>query len=312
MKVYGLGLIGLLLSLSCLSGKGQVTVEVFPEQQQFLTAEALPVAVRITNRSGQALRLGADEDWLTFGFESSDGRGVAKLGEAPVQGEFVLESSEVATKRVNLQPYFALMEPGRYLLTATVRIKEWNQEVQSAPRELNIIAGAKLWEQEVGIPRAAGATNTAPEVRRYILQQANYLKGQIRLYLRVLDGYGRVVRVFPVGKMISFSRPEPQVDKACNLHVLYQDGPTSFNYTLFDLDGTVVRHQTYEYTLTKPRLTLDREGDIKVTGGARRLSQTDVPPPTDEEWAQTARDAAAALQAAQPTNDVKKPKRAKR
>src|SRR5262245_31982051 len=83
----------------------QVRVEVTLDQEQFLSGEALPAAVRVTNRSGQTLHLGGQPDWLTFSVESREGSIVVKNGEVPVLGEFTLESSKVATKVADLAPY---------------------------------------------------------------------------------------------------------------------------------------------------------------------------------------------------------------
>src|SRR5215813_6939117 len=109
--------LGILL-VSIVSGSAQVTVEVTQEQQQFLPGEELKAVVRITNLSGQTLHLGGEDDWLTFALESREGTVVPKVGEAPVLGEFVLESSKVAIKRVDLAPYFSLAQPGRYQIVA--------------------------------------------------------------------------------------------------------------------------------------------------------------------------------------------------
>lgn len=283
MKSFGFGVGLLLVSLASLPA--QVTVEVTQEQDQFLPGEAIPVAVRITNRSGEPLRLGADPDWLTFSIDARDGFVVPKNGEAPVAGEFVLETSKVAIKRVDLAPYFNLPQPGRYGIVANVHIKDWNRDVASRPKYFNVIEGAKFWEQEVGVPNPAGAGGGPPEVRKYILQQVNYLKGQLRLYLRVMDGYGKTLRVFPIGPMVSFGRPEPQVDRLSQLHVLYQNGAYSFSYTIFNLNGEVVTHQTYDYATTRPRLRTDDDGNITVVGGSRRVTPNDVPPPEQKEGA---------------------------
>lgn len=276
MKTSGLGAVLLLVSL--VSASSQVTVEVTQGQDQFLQGESLPVAVRITNRSGQPLHLGAESDWLTFSMESRDGFVVPRNGEAPVAGEFVLESSKVAVKRVDLAPYFALTRAGRYGIVANVHIKDWGRDVTSRPHYFDIIDGARLWEQEVGVPKAPGSADAAPEMRRYVLQQANYIKGQLRLYLRVTDGYGKAIRVFQVGPMVSFGQPEPQVDRLSNLHVLYQYGPVSFSYSEFDLNGNILARQVYDYTGTRPRLKMDDDGKISVTGGSRRLTANDIPP----------------------------------
>ncbi|HEY5910777.1 MAG TPA: hypothetical protein VJA21_09265 [Verrucomicrobiae bacterium] len=280
MKVSGLGAI--LLAGSLLPACGQMTVEVTQDQDQFLEGESLPVAVRIANRSGQTLRLGAAEDWLSFTIESREGPVVSKIGEAPVKGEFDLESSEIATKRVDLVSYFAPMAPGHYAIVATVHVKEWNRDIASPPRYFDVIDGTRLWEQEVGVPTAPGVSNAAPELRKYILQQANYLRSQVRLYLRITDSYGKTYRVFPIGNLVSFSRPEPQVDRFSRLHVLFQNGPTRFSYSSFDLDGTLLARQTYDYVGARPRLRVDDDGAISVFGGVRRTTASDVPPPVFE------------------------------
>jgi hypothetical protein len=159
-----------------------------------------------------------------------------------------------------------------------VRITEWGQTVSSQPKNFNIIEGAKLWEQEFGVPTAPGATNPVPEVRKYILQQANFLKGKLRLYLRLSDVTGtKVFRVVPVGVILSFSRPEPRIDKFSNLHLLYQNWAHSFSYTVFTPDGEIVERQTYDYTDTRPRLQMDTEGRISVVGGLRRVTSNGSP-----------------------------------
>ena len=90
----------------------QLAVEVTLEQDRISAERDVPVAVRITNRSGQPLHLGAVANWLTFNVESADDFIVVKNGEVPVLGEFDLGSSQVATKRVDLQPYFGLIAAG--------------------------------------------------------------------------------------------------------------------------------------------------------------------------------------------------------
>src|ERR1019366_10553485 len=108
LLVFGLAV------LACFRASAQVDVELSLNQNYFLPSEAVPLAVKITNRSGQQLHLGADADWLTFNVESSDGFVVIKNADVPVQGEFDLETSQLAIKRVDLQPYFAMTKPGRY------------------------------------------------------------------------------------------------------------------------------------------------------------------------------------------------------
>jgi hypothetical protein len=253
----------------------QVSVELALDQDQFLPNESVRLAVKITNRSGQPVQLGADANWLKFSVESVDGLVVVKNGEVPVVEEFDLESSQMATKRVDLQPYFAMGKPGRYKVTATVRIKAWSLAITSAPKHFDVINGAELWSQVFGV---VVATNAAPEPRKYTLIEANYLREQLRLYVEVGTGDGaHVFKVAALGPLVSFSAPEAQVDRVSQLHVLWQTGAQSFSHTIVSPDGTVILRDTYENFNSRPHLTVNAGGEIVVQGGVRRSKPTDLP-----------------------------------
>ena len=261
-----------MLSLAC--GTAQVSVEVALEQEQFLRDESLPVKVRITNRSGRTLKLGRDADWLTFTVESREGRNVKRVGELPVKEEFTVESSMVATRRVDIARSFDLEMPGRYTVAAQVKIPEWDQELQSATKGFEVVRGAPLWEQLVGLPGNGGT----PEVRKYVLQQANVKR--LTLYARVTDeNEHKTFKLLPVGHMVSFSRPEAQVDKASNLHLLFQTGARSFSYSMITPDGDLVLRQRHDYSGSRPVLRAMEDGRILVAGGQRMFANDDLPPP---------------------------------
>jgi hypothetical protein len=269
-----------LVLLTFFRASAQVDVEVVLDQEQFLPSESVPVAVRVTNRSGQLLHLGADADWLTFSVESADGFIVMKNAEVPVLGEFDLGSSEVATKRVDLQPYFDMTRQGRYHIIATLRIKAWGVEAASAPKDFDVISGATLWSQDFGVPVPAGVTNRPPEVRKYTLQEANYLRQQLRMYVLVTDqSESRVFKVSAIGPMVSFSQPEEQVDQLSNLHIIYQSGAKTFTYSVINPDGEITRQEIYDYLDKRPRLGVNEAGDIVVIGGVRRVKPGEVPVP---------------------------------
>lgn len=258
----------------------QVSLELVLEQDQFLPGEPVPVAARITNRSGRVLKMGENPDWLTFALESKDVSGgvVPKISEVPVEGEFSLPSSKRAVKRVDIAPHFAILKPGKYSVSATVHIPGWEYDITSAPVHFYVIEGTRIWEQEVGLP--ALGSNGAPEVRKYVLQQANHLRGAPKLYLRITDESGlHLFKLHIIGTILSFSRPDPQVDARSNLHVMYQSGPSSFNYQMISPGGEVMKRQTWDYYGdSRPRLKPDDEGNIVVVGGKRRLTWEDVPP----------------------------------
>jgi hypothetical protein len=254
----------------------QVTVQVVLDRKEFVPNESLVVAVRVTNRSGQKLSLGDNNDWLAFSVEALDGAVISQTSTPPVRGPFTIESSQVATKRVNLAPCFDLSVPRAYQVTATVKV--WNQQFSSRPARFNIIRGSTLWSQEFGVPGSAGGKGP-PEMRKYVLEEAAYPKSS-RLYARVTDAEGtRVFRVVPIAPMVSFSHPEVQIDRASDLHVLHQTGARAFSYCVVDPNGQVLIRRIYEYTNTRPTLRVNRAGQIIVVGGARLVTAADIPQP---------------------------------
>ena len=260
-------------------------------QNEFIVGEAIPVAVRIVNHSGQTIHFGS-EPWVSYSVEAMDSFVVRKTGEGPIAHDFDVETSKMATLHSDLQPYFTITHGGRYKITATVRIKDWGGELTSEPAYFDIIRGTKIWEQEFGVPQPAGAPKGAPEVRKYSPQRATYLK-HMRLYLRVSDPTeATIYKVIPVGPIVSFANPRAQLDAQNNLHLLYEDGARSFNYSVTNPDGEVLVRRTYFYSDKAPRLTLDESGKITVVGGVRRVTSTgsvpavqsaatphDLPPP---------------------------------
>ncbi len=270
----------LLLVLALLpSAPAQVNVEVTLDKDEFLSGETLPVAVRIFNRSGQTLRLGSEADWLSFAVTSRDGTVVVKNRDPAVTGAFVLESSEVATKRVDLAPCFNLAQPDHYTVAATVRIAQWGDQAVSPPKGFDIVEGTKLWSREFGVPPADGATNRPPEMRRYTLLQSTPLRSTFKLYLRLSDASdNKLFKVFPIGPLPSFNQLEPQLDQFSNLHLLYQVGAHAFCYVEIDSYGDIILRQTYDYVNSRPRLTAEKDGRLTVIGGVRRPSATDLPP----------------------------------
>ena len=282
--------IGLLAALALLAAwplqaqLNGVTAQLQLAQDQYLPGEDLQLKIRITNRSGQEIILGADNDWLVMSIMGENNVACPRLGDMPLQGAFSLLSGEVWTRPLNPTPCFDFRRPGRYRITARIRIPQWRQEMVCKSVSFTVANGValpNLANLQFGMPPAPGATNAAPEVRSYSLLKASYLK-ELKLYFRLTDSTGKVLRVFPIARMTSFTVPEAQIDRFNNLHVLSQTGARSFNYCAINPEGQWVVRQTYMYTGTRPVLRVDAEGRIFVAGGARRLSADDFPPPAPQ------------------------------
>jgi hypothetical protein len=122
-------------------------------------------------------------------------------------------------------------------------------------------------------------TNRPPEVRKYTLEEANYLHSQLRMYVQVSDESGATIfKVRAIGPMVSFSQPEAQLDRSSNLHVLYQSGAANFLYSVINPNGDIVRQEVYDYLNVRPRLRVGDDGNITVYGGVRRVKPQEIPP----------------------------------
>ncbi len=253
----------------------QVNVELVFDQEQFLRSESLPVRVRISNFSGQPLRLGGEPDWLAFSIDGQEGKALAKSGVIPLPKPFTIDSAKTVSLRVDLMPYFELNEAGRYKLMARVKVSQLERELLTVPKYFDIISGSKLWEKEVGLPGT-----TPPVVRKYALQQATFLK-QARLYLRLTNpGETEVLRVVHLGPLTSFSMPEAAVDSVSQLHVIFQYSQRGFLYAVITPEGDQIIRQTFDMLgNSRPRLRAEKDGRVIVHGGQRRISLSDLPPP---------------------------------
>jgi hypothetical protein len=260
----------------------QVRVEVTFDRFQYLPGEELVVGVRITNFSGKELLLGREKDWLQVSVTGEDGLQVRLRSEIDLQGEFALPSSGFALKRVNLAAYYDLRRPGRYRVAAGVQVPELGLQLVSSGRHFDITTGTELWSQEVGVPSLPGSPISEGEVRRYALMKMNTAK-KMQLYLCISDPAQEVFyRVVPFSTLVSFGRPEVQVDQESRLHVLNQYGAQTFLYCVFNPQGELVTRHHYQYSTTRPTLRLDADDNF-VVGGGRRLPRPDDVPANPEE-----------------------------
>jgi len=254
-----------------------VSVDVVLDREQYLSGEEFPVEVKITNLSGRTLTLGKDENWLSFAINGGQGRIVSQRGPLEVKGEFELGNSMVAKRRVKLVPAFDLSRPGRYKIKANVFVPQPTMVIESGEQSFNIISGTLLWDQDFGVPSPDG-TNRAPEMRKYALLQVTHEK-ELKLYFRLTDVKGTAIyRVFEIGTLVSFSKPEGQLDQWNNLHVLYQNAARTYLYCMINPDGVGIVRETYEITASRPTLRPIKGGRITVVGGARRYTPYDLPP----------------------------------
>ncbi len=262
--------------LSAAALHAQLLVEVTFDNEAYLPNEAMVAKIRISNNSGQALTFGTSDDWLTLDLEAENHGLVHQLQPLPVRGEFTLQSSENGIRRIDLSTVYDLVKAGRYYVTATVRVPGWREPFVSKAKWVDIASGVRVFETSFGVPAASGTG--VPEVRKYMLQQAN--RKQMILYARVTsENELQTLNVVPLGPLLSFSRPEPQLDRWSNLHVLFQFNARAFNYCVVTPEGLLMKRETWEYTTSRPILKVADDGHISISGGVKKPRSTDLPPP---------------------------------
>ncbi|MEE2946942.1 MAG: hypothetical protein VX392_01365 [Verrucomicrobiota bacterium] len=258
--------------------QAQVKMTLEMGKKRFLPRESMPVQLKIVNFSGQTLMFGEDDHWLQLNIQTETGEEITPIADPPpVKGRFTVESSIRATKEIDIAPYYALEQAGRYTLTAKVAIRQWGKQFDAKPVKFDVTNGTVLWEQAFGLPLRKGDPPGQPrQIRRYVLQQAKRLKA-MSLYARVDDGPGgRVHRVMPVCAMVSFNLPKAQVDPKGNLHVLCQSGGREYNYSVIDPDGQLKVRRHYLIAASRPRLDF-KNGEIIVVGGFKLTRPDDLP-----------------------------------
>lgn len=269
----------LLWGLSGIAVWAQVEVKVEVHRDTFLAGERLEVDVKVSNFSGAELTLGQSPTWLNFIVEAAGGSVVRRLARVPVQGEFQLPNSSVATKRVNLTPYFDFTRAGRYQITASVEIPAWGESFYSPIKGFNISQGTTIWEHQVGVA-VDSEEGARPEIREYSLQVFG-VQSRTRLYSRVRRAAnGEILNVVPLGNLVSFNSPSAQIDSVGNMHVLHQYGARLFYHTVIDSSGHRVLRNTYAYDQVRPALRLSEDQRVGVFGGVREVRLDDFPPPS--------------------------------
>lgn len=259
----------------------QVDVSVKLLQDQYLPGEALVATVKIANFTGAPLKLGSWPGWLTFSVEGVDGSVVIRKTETPESGEFVLAQATQGSIRIDIAPMFALDHPGAYRVSATVKPTPQSDSSGSQPASFDIVTGVRLEERTIGVSKPDGTI----EQRKYILQQANYLR-DLRLYLRVTNlGESDTYRVAPLGGTVNFARPQYVVDRKSHFHILHQYGASGYRYHEFNADGDLLCRQVWEITASRPKLSVNDQGEVGVIGGTRRYTKDDLPEPSEADIA---------------------------
>lgn len=243
----------------------QIKVDLSFKRKLYVLYEPLVAVVSIENLSGRPLVLDntGDSRWFGFTIETEDGRPVPPVNPNYEVEPVAIAPGERLSRAVNLTPLFPMQDFGAYRVKATIYASPFGRFFSSAPLSVEITDGRPVWQEVVGVPGAEGP----PELRTVTLL-THKLSRSTRLYARIEDKErGKIYATHQLGPYLTFGKPDVLLDLRNEIHVLQNSAPKQFLYTHLGLSGEILGQQAYLEAGSRPSLTKDDKGEVKVLGG---------------------------------------------
>jgi hypothetical protein len=257
----------LLLAAFCDAAHAQIQVGLSIKRRYYVVYEPIIVTVTLTNLSGRDVPLEDEEGTPWFGFQVSraDDQPIAPHNLDYKLSPLILPVGQTLKRSVNLNSLFPIDEFGLYRIRANIFFAPLKQYFVSNVVNLEISEGKPLWQKTVGVP---DGQEGAGELRQYTL--LSFRQGETNmLYVRVQDPErGTIYCTTPVGRIITSTPPEANLDVTNCLHVLHVVGPRAYVHSRISLNGKFLGQDTYlAATNSRPALKRDGVGEIAVIGG---------------------------------------------
>lgn len=252
-----------LLSLTAAS-PAQVSVDLTLARKSFLTGEAVPVTVSITNLSGSELVFQGStrQPWIDFIVESTRGVPLTPVGQ-PAFGAVRIPATKTLSRNIDLNQLFSFSELGNFSIYAIVRLPGQRTGGFQSRRHLFSIATAKpTWSQVVGVPGKAGRSHELRLVR-FSADRKDHLYAQVADHKT-----GRILRTHHLGEALSLRKPTVALDASLTMHVLYLATPAFWGHARIGADGNFLGRDLYRPDAGgDPRLVRLENGSIQTVGG---------------------------------------------
>lgn len=248
----------------------QIQVELKLKRLQYIAYEPVLATVAVTNLAGRDIELHDHRGQHWFGFEISgrDGQPIAPVARVQEEAPLRVESGKTVVRKINLTPLYAVHDPGSYRVRANIYFADLNKFFYSQGKAFQVINARPIWQTTVGVPEGMPG---AGEARTYSLL-SNRFADHTSLYVRVENKESGVVySTYSLGRIIAYSEPQKEIDRANQLHVLHCAAPRTWAYSHVGLNGQLLREANFMETKTRPHLRRTSGGEIAVSGGMRDL-----------------------------------------
>jgi len=241
------------------TGWAQLDLRLETPKSSYLQYASVPVTIRLKNLGGNELVLSGagDVSWLEMIVQSTDGL-LLKPDRSLAVPSVRLAPGESRAVPFDLAPFFLIREPGGYRVRASVRLPS-GQTLLTEPLTFLVGRGEVIWS----VPRGEG------KERRIFSLLKFYEDPDVGLYLRV--EVPEKNQVFPsrrLGSYLPLGKPSAEFDGKNHLHLLYAVAPGQHRITVVNEDGSLLREETRQETLEKPRLRQGPDGLVDVVGGS--------------------------------------------
>lgn len=249
------------LGLGCVTagtGWGQLDLRLETPKSSYLQYAPIPVMIRLKNLGGGELVLKetGDQPWLELIVQSTDGL-LLKPDRPLAVPQVSLPVGGSQSVPLDLAPFFLIREPGGYRVRASVRLPS-GENLLTEPLTFLVGRGEVIWSA----PRGEG------KERRVFSLLKFYEDPDVGLYLRVeVPEKNQVYPSRRLGSFLPLGQPAAEFDTNDHLHLLYAVAPGQHRITVVNKDGALLREETRQETLEKPRLRRGPDGLIDVTGG---------------------------------------------
>ena len=247
-----------MMGLSSPLGWAQLEVHLETPKAAYLQYSPIPFTISLKNIGGEEITLDSSEGkpWLEILVQSRDGLLIQP--EKPFSPpDKKLKVGESAVLPVDLAAYFLVRELGGYQARASVRLPS-GQTLLTEPLGFLLGRGEVIWNQ----------TRGEGEDRRVYSLLKFYEDPNVGLYLRVeVPGKNMVYPSRRLGPYLPLTKPVVEFDSQNHLHLLYQTAAGVHRMTVVSEDGRMLREETRQDGVEKPRIRREPSGEVVIEGG---------------------------------------------